>query len=265
MSTSQYDGSTTETLLKATADFVNNVTDPKACKPTYLLALPPVLTGFHDPLALLSMFTLSYSNNTIMPLNGVAIFYNGTTPPPGLYDAFLSIPPLISTVGLYSYQDAAAGFLGTGTEGTGHGVLFGASAFASLEWEQSRQGPGKGGPKKPIDPYARYLDGYKEFRAFGEKAAGKPSPPGKPPKPNQNIEEDPTKDALDAAVFAITHVPKSQIEAGRAQGGNIIDAPLTNYGLVQFHIQLPAGWNYLPQRVEKARKDFFKKCVVIFP
>ncbi|KAF6743461.1 hypothetical protein DFP72DRAFT_827819 [Ephemerocybe angulata] len=194
-----YDNSTSEALLKATADFINNVNDPKA--------------------SLLSGFSTSFTNTTVTPINFITFFYAGTSPPPSIFAAFLALPNLGSSVGLHSYMEATAS-LGTGREGGGQGQIFGASAFASVEYERGLGGRGRGGGV-----------------------------------------EDPAKDGVEFAILAFTAVMKSQVAVGRARGGNAIDAPLTNYALVQFHNQMPPGWDAVPRRVSEARREILRKMV----
>lgn len=233
-----YDGATSEALLKATANFINNVKDPKAS----------LLTGL----------SVSLANNTIFPVNLVTFFYNGTSPPPGIYDEFLAIPSLDGGINVkqHSYIEALAS-LGTGREGSGQGQIFGASAFASLQYEQSLGPRGSGS-----DPYVRYLNAYRDFLQYAEKVRGKPGPAaphggvGHQPRPEV---DDPTKDGIQFSILAFTAVQESQIEVGRARGGNAIAPPMTNHALVQFHTQMPPGCNEVPRRVRDARREFLQQ------
>ncbi|KAJ2932439.1 hypothetical protein H1R20_g4675, partial [Candolleomyces eurysporus] len=216
-----YDNSTSEALLKATAKFINNVNDPRA--------------------SLLSVFSVSFANNTLFPINFATFVYNTSSPsenlPPGLYDDFLNLPNLGSSVGRSSYVDVVNS-LGTGTEGSGQGQLFGASAFSS--------GEGSG--------YARYEDSYRKFGQYVEAVRAKPDATGPP-----SSDDDPTKDGVEFAILAFTSVQKSQVQVGRDRGGNVMDPPLRNYGLVQFHNQMPPNIDTVSRRVQNARREFLRQ------
>ncbi|KAF5313646.1 hypothetical protein D9611_010183 [Ephemerocybe angulata] len=204
-------------------------------------------------MSLLSGFSTSFTNTTLTPINFITFFYAGTSPPPSIFAAFLALPNLGSSVGLHSYMEATAS-LGTGREGGGQGQIFGASAFASVEYERGLGGRGSG-----PDPYARYNNAYREFVKFGEKVRGKPAS-GSGGGGGGGV-DDPTKDGVEFAILAFTVVMKSQVAVGRARGGNAIDAPLTNYALVQFHNQMPPGWDAVPRRVSEARRELLHKMV----
>ena len=55
-----------------------------------------------------------------------------------------------------------------------------------------------------------------------------------------------TDAGISTALLAFTPVLNSQILAGRARGGNVIDPPLANYHLIQFHAtpELLEGLNH---------------------
>ncbi|RXW21566.1 hypothetical protein EST38_g4294 [Candolleomyces aberdarensis] len=114
-----YDNSTTEALLRATANYVNNVDDSNT--------------------SLLVIIGATMDNNTVSPVNVITFFYNGTSLPEGFanpYHEFLSLPYLASAVGSYSYAEANS-VLGSGGD-KGSGQAFGASAFGSAEWDISQ-------------------------------------------------------------------------------------------------------------------------------
>ncbi|RXW13433.1 hypothetical protein EST38_g12426 [Candolleomyces aberdarensis] len=114
-----YDNSTTEALLRATANYVNNVEDSNT--------------------SLLVIIGATMDNNTVSPVNVITFFYNGTSLPEGFanpYHEFLSLPYLASAVGSYSYAEANS-VLGSGGD-KGSGQAFGASAFGSAEWDISQ-------------------------------------------------------------------------------------------------------------------------------
>ncbi|RXW13429.1 hypothetical protein EST38_g12425 [Candolleomyces aberdarensis] len=79
-----------------------------------------------------------------------------------------------------------------------------------------------------------------------------------PPVPISFI-DDPSADGVAAALLAFTPVLKSQVEASRKAGGNVIDPPLTNYALVQFHVTMPEWLGIMPRRVIEARKEVLKE------
>ncbi|KAF8900716.1 hypothetical protein CPB84DRAFT_1680358 [Gymnopilus junonius] len=60
--------------------------------------------------------------------------------------------------------------------------------------------------------------------------------------------------ALSGTVLAFTPIQKSQIQAGRARGSNIMDPPLTNYAAVQIQSQFAAGLLDISPAVEAARQ-----------
>ncbi|TFK31020.1 FAD-binding domain-containing protein, partial [Crucibulum laeve] len=74
-----FDGSQTQLLAAATIAFTTNVTDPKAA------IITDYMTRFGQPLA------------------SVLVFYDGKTPPPGIFDSFLAIPAVISDVKTRSF------------------------------------------------------------------------------------------------------------------------------------------------------------------
>jgi hypothetical protein len=187
------------------------------------------------------VFSISFANNTLFPVNIVTFVYNTSSPsenlPPGLYDDFLNLPNLGNSVGRSSYLDAINS-LGTGTEGTGQGQLFGASAFAS----------GEG------DGYARYEDAYRKFGQYAEAVRGRPDATR-----SEGSDDDPTKDGVEYGLIAFTSVQKNQVQIGRNRGGNVIDPPLKNYGLVQFHNQMPPNVDKVSSRVQNARREFLRQ------
>ncbi|KAF9038024.1 FAD-binding domain-containing protein [Panaeolus papilionaceus] len=77
--TAIFDGSTLDQINAATAAFYANVQDPKA-----------------------SMIA-TYGAMMTQPFVSVLMFYDGPTPPAGIFDAFLTIPALTSNVGTRSY------------------------------------------------------------------------------------------------------------------------------------------------------------------
>lgn len=194
--------------------------------------------------ALVAVFMVLFANNTVSPINLVSFVYNTSSPsdnlPPGLYDDFLNLPNLGSSVGRANYLDAISG-LGTGTEGTGQGQLFGASAFSSGE----------------VNEYARYENAYRKFNEYVQSVRGNAN--ATRPPPGLGSSDDPTRDGVDHCVLAFTSVQRSQVQIGRDRGGNAIDAPLKNYALVQFHNQMLPNVDSVSRRVQNARKEFLRQ------
>lgn len=160
-----YDNSSTEALLRATANYVDNVDDPNA--------------------SILVIIGATLSNNTVAPVNVITFFYNGTSLPPDTdnpYHEFLSLPYLISAIGSYSYAEAN-NVLGSGGD-RANGQIFGASAFGSTEWDISQ-----GLAKDKEESFEQYMKAYRAFNRFLEKAKGTPKPatPGGTPTPTPTI------------------------------------------------------------------------------
>ncbi|KAJ2931944.1 hypothetical protein H1R20_g5134, partial [Candolleomyces eurysporus] len=239
-----YDNSTTEALLRATANYVNNVEDSNT--------------------SLLVIIGATMDNNTVSPVNVITFFYNGTSLPEGFanpYHEFLSLPYLASAVGSYSYAEANS-VLGSGGD-KGSGQAFGASAFGSAEWDISQglvndeEESFESFPASPTWSFPTY--------PYPSPTAPMPTYPTPsttprplPPVPISFI-DDPSADGVAAALLAFTPVLKSQVEASRKAGGNVIDPPLTNYALVQFHVTMPEWLGIMPRRVIEARKEVLKE------
>nr|AGK29874.1 FAD-binding protein [Volvariella volvacea] len=67
------------------------------------------------------------------------------------------------------------------------------------------------------------------------------------------------KDELSGVVLAFTPVADSQILAGRARGGNVIDPPLGGYAAVQFHTQHLPGVTVVSPELELGRKLYLSQ------
>jgi hypothetical protein len=69
------------------------------------------------------------------------------------------------------------------------------------------------------------------------------------------------KDELAETTLAFSVVQNSQIAAGRAKGGNAIDAPHGGYYDVQFSLTLPPGPTNISPGLAAARQTFFDQSV----
>jgi len=68
------------------------------------------------------------------------------------------------------------------------------------------------------------------------------------------------KTELGGTTLSFTIVMDSQIEAGRARGGNIIDAPRGGFYMIQFSMSLPQGPRTLSPALAAARQKFFNEA-----
>ncbi|KAF8961743.1 hypothetical protein BDZ97DRAFT_1827773 [Flammula alnicola] len=68
------------------------------------------------------------------------------------------------------------------------------------------------------------------------------------------------KGELGGTTLSFTAVPNSQIVAGRARGGNAIDAPRGGFNMIQFSLSLPLGAQNTSAGLEQARQNFFKNA-----
>ncbi|KAJ7683029.1 FAD-binding domain-containing protein [Mycena rosella] len=68
------------------------------------------------------------------------------------------------------------------------------------------------------------------------------------------------KDEVALTTLAFTPVMDSQIKAGRARGGNAIDAPHGGFHLVQFSLSLPPGPKNISAGLAAARQTFFNEA-----
>jgi hypothetical protein len=68
------------------------------------------------------------------------------------------------------------------------------------------------------------------------------------------------KGELGGTTLSFTAVPNSQIVAGRARGGNAIDAPRGGFNMIQFSLSLPLGAQNTSAGLEQARLDFFENA-----
>jgi len=66
------------------------------------------------------------------------------------------------------------------------------------------------------------------------------------------------KGDLGTTTLSFTAVPNSQIMAGRARGGNAIDAPRGGFHMIQFSMSLPAGVQSINPALDAARQTFFQ-------
>ncbi|TFK23883.1 FAD-binding domain-containing protein [Coprinopsis marcescibilis] len=292
-----YDNSTSEGLLRATANYVNNVEDPGT--------------------SLLVVFGVTFSNTTAMPVNVITFFYNGTGNPQEIYKDFLELPRLQNLTGTFSYLEANS-ILGNGDD-RGFGQFFGASAFGNAQYDFEKAA------MTPEANFGRYLNAFNKFQDFvasvsatppisNERLPGPvtsplpvtpgprpsvpgpvfpefplpstpgprpsspptyPSPPGYPPLPPGVPPPWPifpgpifpgpwpgppssTDAGISTVLFAFTPVLKSQILAGQARGRNAIDPPVANYNLVQFHVQTLPGFKTDLGRIQAARSTFLR-------
>lgn len=69
------------------------------------------------------------------------------------------------------------------------------------------------------------------------------------------------KKELGEAALVFSAIPPSQIAAGRARGGNAIDAPRGGFHAIQFSLSLPLGVQNRSAALEQGRQNFFKKYV----
>ncbi|KLO11827.1 FAD-binding domain-containing protein [Schizopora paradoxa] len=90
-----YAGNVTDSLNLATANFSINNTDPKA------------------------QMIVTYASVAGQSLAQVFPFYDGPTPPAGIFDAFLSIPNIATNVSTQSFVEFMDGTFGTGDLGIG--------------------------------------------------------------------------------------------------------------------------------------------------
>ncbi|KAJ7075111.1 FAD-binding domain-containing protein [Mycena belliarum] len=67
------------------------------------------------------------------------------------------------------------------------------------------------------------------------------------------------KDNFNTTTLAFTPVPDSQIQAGRAKGGNIISPPRGGFAAVQIYETFRAGINDIPQNVQQAIDVLFEQ------
>ncbi|KAJ7337351.1 FAD-binding domain-containing protein [Mycena albidolilacea] len=67
------------------------------------------------------------------------------------------------------------------------------------------------------------------------------------------------KDNFNTTTLAFTPIPDSQIQAGRAKGGNIINAPGGGFAAVQIYQQFKAGINVIPADVKVGIDRLFKQ------
>jgi hypothetical protein len=73
------------------------------------------------------------------------------------------------------------------------------------------------------------------------------------------------KDEFALAGMAFTPIPESQVQAGRAKGGNVIAPPRGGWAAVQFGEEMKAGVKDVPPRVQKGIDLLFEQYVVSFP
>jgi hypothetical protein len=78
-----YDGNYAETIINATHDFNSNFKDPKAAV---------IVTGEVAIDDLLEIFVVFF-------------FYDGETPPPGIFDAFNALPAIIDNAKVQTYSE----------------------------------------------------------------------------------------------------------------------------------------------------------------
>lgn len=145
-------------------------------------------------------------NITAIPI--LNLFYNGKSLPPKVFDEFLYIPAINTSIGPLSYADI---ILNTFPAGDDHGStstsIYGSSTLA-------------GGDE---DAFVNVVNHNLNFTQV-------------------------FKNQLANTALTFTPIPDSQITAGRARGGNAIDAPLSGgYAVVQISQTL------LPGVVEESR------------
>lgn len=67
------------------------------------------------------------------------------------------------------------------------------------------------------------------------------------------------KDNFNTTTLAFTPIPDSQIQAGRAKGGNIINPPSGGFAAVQIYEQFKAGIDDVPPNVQRAIDELFEQ------
>lgn len=73
------------------------------------------------------------------------------------------------------------------------------------------------------------------------------------------------KEEMAGSIIAFTPVPKSQVLAGRRNGGgNIIDPPARGYAVVQLAQSFAPGVEDVPARLKVGVKELFERCVCLF-
>ncbi|KAJ7765664.1 hypothetical protein B0H16DRAFT_1794651 [Mycena metata] len=193
----QYNSSSAEALLKATAKYVREVNDPKAVS--------------------VAIFTESMVDGQVFSLYGALLFYTGPELPTAIFGDFLAIPAVSSQLGPLSYLEVAE-TLGLGND-RGYVQHFGASALIGDE---------------PL-----FFNAFNHWSNFSATFA----------------------DSFNDTTLAFTPIPDSQIQAGRARGGNIIGAPHGQFAAVQFSQQLRAGLQELPPVLQDGVDLLFEQQV----
>ena len=193
--TKTYAGSDYETILGATANFTQNFTDPKAAV----------------------IVTNDFTLDDLVSLIIVFYFYDGPTPPAGVFDQFDQVTPLSSNVSTQSYPSLL----------TGNNV-FSESGFRY----QIREGTYPNLPYDNMTAFYNYHYTSFQQQAFAYQAL-----------------------ALDIQIFsfAIQPIPMALKQASADAGGNRLGLDAANGGMVRplqdFHItltiftQIISSWN----------------------
>ncbi|KAF9069630.1 FAD-binding domain-containing protein, partial [Rhodocollybia butyracea] len=179
----------------------------------------------NDPRAVLLVALINVIvSGEITPIAQVELFYNATdtnmtTLPPSIFGEFLLIPASTSNITQLSYLEV----LNTTPAGnnSGSGETFGAGVFSSAEDVQM------------------YHDARAHWDNFTQAVAG--------------------TGAYFFTNLIFTPIPSSQIEAGRARGGNAIDAPLGGYVALNLGEQLTLGVAQPPAEADDAKLLFLNQ------
>ncbi|KAG6826986.1 hypothetical protein H0H92_013648 [Tricholoma furcatifolium] len=167
--------------------------------------------------AILLYFYNSFANGTITPVIVLNAFYNGSSTLPESVFGDFLAIPTVETALSPLSYYDAANLIGDPGEGLQMVELFGASVLAG---------------SNDTTPYQNI---YSLWATVCENF----------------------KDEIGGTTLSWTHVPQTQIDAGRARGGNAIDAPYGGFHMIQFSLSLPEGVKNTSAGLEAARQNFF--------
>ncbi|KAF9069819.1 FAD-binding domain-containing protein [Rhodocollybia butyracea] len=178
-----------------------------------------------DPRAVLEVLMVNMIvSGEITPMAQVELFYNVTdtnmtTLPSSIFGELLSIPASSTNITQLSYL----GVFNTNPAGnaSGSGEMFGAGVFSSAENTQV------------------YLDARAHWDNFTQAVSG--------------------TGAYLFTSLIFTPIPSSQIEAGRARGGNAIEAPLGGYVALNLGDTLTVGVAQPPPEGDEAKLLFLNQ------
>ncbi|KAJ7485296.1 hypothetical protein FB451DRAFT_1127443 [Mycena latifolia] len=187
-----------------------------------LEALAHFAKNVDDPkAALLLIFFNTFSDGVLTPFIVLNAFYNGPSLPNSAFGEFLAIPAIQSNLSALSYYDISNIFPDPGTP-VSVVELFGASVLAGSD---------------DVTPYRELLAVYNQF-----------------------CQDQRVRNEVDETTLAFSAVMNSQINAGRAKGGNTIDAPHGGFHLIQFSLSLPPGPTNISAGFAAARQTFFDEA-----